>query len=103
VLCDLMMPEMSGMDLYTWLRPIEPALVDRFVFMSGGAFTPRAERFLAETTNPRLDKPFPPDELRRIIDGVVRDRGPRRDPVRSSRTTIDGPVSCRVRKITPPA
>lgn len=103
VLCDLMMPEMSGMDLYTWLRPIEPALVDRFVFMSGGAFTPRAERFLAETTNPRLDKPFPPDELRRMIDGVVRDRGPRRDPVRSSRTTIDGPAPGRVRKITPPA
>lgn len=102
VLCDLMMPEMSGMDLYTWLRPIEPALVDRFVFMSGGAFTPRAERFLAETKNPRLDKPFPPDELRRVIENVVRDRGPRRDPVRSSRTTLDGPLTGRVRKITHP-
>jgi two-component system, cell cycle sensor histidine kinase and response regulator CckA len=100
VLCDLMMPEMSGMDLYTWLRPIEPSLVERFVFMSGGAFTPRAERFLAETTNPRLDKPFPPDELRRVIGGVIRDRG-RREPVRSTRTTLDG--SFRVRKITPPA
>lgn len=102
VLCDLMMPEMSGMDLYTWLRPIEPSLVERFVFMSGGAFTPRAERFLAETTNPRLDKPFPPDELRRVIGGVIRDRGPRREPVRSSRTTLDSSLSGRVRKITPP-
>jgi PAS domain S-box-containing protein len=103
VLCDLMMPEMSGMDLYTWLRPIEPSLVDRFVFMSGGAFTPRAERFLAETTNPRLDKPFPPDELRKVVSGVIRERGGRREPVRSTRTTLDGSLTGRVRKITPPA
>jgi PAS domain S-box-containing protein len=86
ILCDLMMPEMTGMDLFAWLQPIEPALAGRFVFMTGGAFTPRAERFLRETENPRLDKPFHPDELRRIIDGVA--PGPGCDMNVSTRSSL---------------
>jgi CheY-like chemotaxis protein len=71
VLCDLMMPEMSGMELFAWLQPIEPELAGRIVFMTGGVFTPRAEHFLRETTNVRLDKPFRSADLRRVIEGVA--------------------------------
>jgi two-component system cell cycle sensor histidine kinase/response regulator CckA len=70
VLCDVMMPELSGVDLYNWLRPIEPQMLERFVFMTGGAFTPRAEQFLRDIPNARLDKPFHPDDLRRVIASV---------------------------------
>jgi two-component system cell cycle sensor histidine kinase/response regulator CckA len=86
VLCDVMMPELSGVDLYNWLRPIEPQLLDRFVFMTGGAFTARAEQFLRDIPNPRLDKPFHPDDLRRVIANVPPAR--RSDPAISIRTHV---------------
>lgn len=71
VLCDLMMPELSGADVYDWLKRVEPQLVDRFVFMTGGAFTTRAREFLAGIKNPRLDKPFDPSELRAVIERIA--------------------------------
>ncbi len=78
ILCDLMMPELSGADVYDWLKRVEPALVERFVFMTGGAFTTRAREFLASVRNPRLDKPFDPAQLRGVIDRIApRPRDPR--------------------------
>src|SRR5262249_14378243 len=41
VFCDLLMPEMSGIDLYHRLRVEQPGLERRIVFMSGGAFSSR--------------------------------------------------------------
>jgi PAS domain S-box-containing protein len=67
VLADLMMPDVTGMDLYESVRERHPGLQDRFVFMTGGAFSPRAQRFLAETTNRCLDKPF---ALEQLLDAV---------------------------------
>src|SRR5262249_46312247 len=42
VLCDLMMPELSGMDIHEYLSREHPALARRMVFMTGGAFTAKA-------------------------------------------------------------
>ena len=64
LVCDLLMPEMTGMDLYNWLRAQRPALARRVLFVSGGAFTPKARAFLRQVTNPRLEKPFEMDSLR---------------------------------------
>jgi len=58
VLCDLMMPGMSGIDLFHTLARTAPGLEDKLVFMTGGAFTPEAEAFLDEVKNPRVEKPF---------------------------------------------
>ncbi len=58
VVCDLMMPEMTGMDLYAEVVRRMPELAKRFVFLTGGAFTPRARAFLENVNAPRLDKPF---------------------------------------------
>jgi PAS domain S-box-containing protein len=58
ILCDLMMPDMTGMDLYAEIARRHPGVQERFVFMTGGAFTPRAVEFLAEVKNRRLEKPF---------------------------------------------
>jgi PAS domain S-box-containing protein len=58
VLCDLIMPEMTGMDLYEALRDTDPELTSRIIFMTGGTFTQRARDFLASIPNPALDKPF---------------------------------------------
>jgi CheY-like chemotaxis protein len=72
ILCDLMMPVMTGMDLHAELLIMAPEQAARMVFMTGGAFTPRAQAFLDETTNPRLDKPISAKQLRTLVHDTVR-------------------------------
>ena len=64
VLCDLMMPEVTGMDLHEWLLEHNPDLARRTLFVTGGAFTPRAQAFLKQVENTVLQKPCKPAELR---------------------------------------
>ena len=58
ILSDLMMPEMTGMELHARLAAMEPAQAARMIFITGGAFTPGAEAFLRAMPNPALEKPF---------------------------------------------
>jgi len=58
ILCDVMMPEMSGEKLYGQVTATRPELARRFGFMTGGAFTPEARAFLATLDAPALEKPF---------------------------------------------
>jgi PAS domain S-box-containing protein len=67
ILCDLMMPDVTGMDLYADVAVRHPGLERRFIFMTGGAFTPRATDFLAQVPNRRLEKPFETAALRAIV------------------------------------
>ncbi len=67
ILCDLMMPGMTGMDLYAEILRRVPKLAARFVFMTGGAFTPRAQAFVETVVNPCLEKPIDMRRLRSII------------------------------------
>ena len=67
IICDLMMPDFSGMDLHDWLAERDPELAGRMVFITGGAFTPRAVEFLDKVPNLQLDKPFRTKKLREII------------------------------------
>lgn len=72
VLCDLMMPRMSGMDLERELRLRHAELADRMVFISGGAFSDGAATFLDETEQPVLEKPFDGASLRELVADVAR-------------------------------
>ncbi len=67
ILCDVMMPEMSGMELHEELTRRAPELADRMVFLTGGAFTPQAREFLARVKNQRREKPFSAQELRDLV------------------------------------
>jgi PAS domain S-box-containing protein len=67
ILCDLMMPELTGMDLYAELEKIEPDQAARMVFVSGGAFTPRAREFLERVPNARVEKPIDFQNLRVLL------------------------------------
>jgi PAS domain S-box-containing protein len=58
ILCDLMMPRMSGMDFHAALQRLRPELTGRVIFLTGGAFTPQAKAFLERVPNRRVDKPF---------------------------------------------
>jgi CheY-like chemotaxis protein len=71
IFCDLMMPDLSGMDVYEEIRRTGRGLESRFVFMTGGAFTPRAREFVARVPNACVAKPFHP---RQVI-AALRQRG----------------------------
>jgi signal transduction histidine kinase/ActR/RegA family two-component response regulator len=78
VLCDLQMPEVSGMRLHEQVRARWPALAERFVFVTGGAFSPDAKRFLEESTCAVIQKPFRIEDLLALVDRKTRqDAGPR--------------------------
>ncbi|MBI2297353.1 MAG: response regulator [Armatimonadetes bacterium] len=72
VLCDVMMPQMSGIELHRWLREHHPGLAPRVVFVTGGAFTPGAREYLDGVTNPCLEKPFRPSTAKETVSQVVR-------------------------------
>jgi two-component system, cell cycle sensor histidine kinase and response regulator CckA len=67
VLCDLMMPDVSGEHVYRAVSEHTPGLLPRFVFMTGGAFTERAQEFLAQFAGRQLEKPFNIDEVELLL------------------------------------
>jgi two-component system NtrC family sensor kinase len=67
VLCDLMMPDLTGMDLYEEVRARRPEQLPRFVFVTGGAFTPRAAAFLERERPSVLAKPFTSEALEEAV------------------------------------
>jgi signal transduction histidine kinase/CheY-like chemotaxis protein len=67
VLCDLMMPDVSGEHVYRSVSEKTPGLLPRFVFMTGGAFTERAQEFLAQFAGRQLEKPFNIDEVELLL------------------------------------
>jgi PAS domain S-box-containing protein len=79
--CDLMMPGMSGIDLFHRIKADKPGLEERIVFMTGGAFTTRAAEFLASVMNRRLEKPFSLG----LIEQIVRDMARRTRAVSAAR------------------
>jgi signal transduction histidine kinase len=67
IVCDLMMPEMDAPLLYDELCKIAPAQAERMLFVTGGAFTPRAREFLERVPNTRIEKPFDVDALLALV------------------------------------
>ena len=66
VLCDLMMPDGGGERLYRMLEARAPSVAKRVVFLTGGAPTEGARRFLENQTQPVLYKPIDLELLDRI-------------------------------------
>ncbi|HXI55692.1 MAG TPA: response regulator, partial [Polyangia bacterium] len=72
ILCDLMMPDLNGMDFYDELSRVAPDQRDRMIFVTGGAFTPRSREFLERVPNPRVEKPIDFQNLRSLIKNATR-------------------------------
>ncbi|OJH39472.1 ATP-binding protein [Cystobacter ferrugineus] len=68
VFCDLMMGDMTGMDLHAALTRRRPEYLPRVTFMTGGAFTDRARAFLAEASVESIEKPFEASALRERVE-----------------------------------
>jgi PAS domain S-box-containing protein len=75
VLCDVMMPDLSGPAVHAAVAARSPAQAERFVFASGGVFISEVTRALEATGRPCLDKPIRPRELRQLVESVGRRPG----------------------------
>jgi DNA-binding NarL/FixJ family response regulator len=75
ILCDLMMGDMSGIELYRWLSENQPRVAARMVFMTGGAYTSAAREFVDTTPARFIDKPLVQAKIEGAIQGVAREQG----------------------------
>jgi signal transduction histidine kinase/ActR/RegA family two-component response regulator len=71
VLCDVMMPGISGLDVYRQVRSENESLAKRFVFATGGLFSQELSDSVKRLSNMIVEKPFDPAELRRVILAAV--------------------------------
>jgi signal transduction histidine kinase/ActR/RegA family two-component response regulator len=67
ILCDVMMPEMNGMQLLSELERTRPSQADTLLFLTGGAFTEDSSSFLEQYPERVLRKPIDMDVLREAL------------------------------------
>jgi len=71
VLCELRLPKLSGIQVYTAIRNVDRAKADRLVFMSGGPLDDDTAFFLQASQAQFLEKPFSIGRLRAVVNGFV--------------------------------
>lgn len=71
ILCDLMMPAMSGIEFYQTLRAFYPEQAAAMMFLTGGAYTRETAAFLESVPNGQLTKPFDVVKLRTVVNAHV--------------------------------
>lgn len=67
ILCDLMMPEMSGLELHAELLKTQPESAKAMVFLTGGVFNPAIQKQLEATGCRVLEKPVSLAMLRQVV------------------------------------
>lgn|GEM_PF-860445 len=71
VLCDLAMPEMSGIELFQEAVRLDPEIGPRFVFVTGGAVPELTQTVLQNLPNRVLEKPIQPAILRQVVEQLL--------------------------------
>lgn len=71
ILCDLIMPNGSGMDLYKWLENKNAGLAKMVVFVTGASYNPQVFNFLRNVDNFWIEKPFEVQEIRKTVSELV--------------------------------
>jgi CheY-like chemotaxis protein len=72
ILCDLIMPELTGMDLHAAILELDPEQAERMIFLTGGAVTTRAREFVATTNHVVIEKPFDVKHLRQVVEERIK-------------------------------
>ena len=76
IFSDLMMPQITGMELYDRICKEFPEHAPRMIFLTGGAFTQAARDFLAKVPNPTLEKPIDRQSLLQLVRERVKEAPP---------------------------
>jgi signal transduction histidine kinase/CheY-like chemotaxis protein len=72
IFCDMMMPDMSGPELYQSTYPIAPDQAVRFVFTSANLDMPEHQAFLDSVSNLCIEKPFDFQRVRMLAWDAVK-------------------------------
>jgi PAS domain S-box-containing protein len=76
IITDVMMPNMTGIELFDRLESLAPDQAHRMIFLTGGVFTPQTQARLEAAGNPQLQKPVGAQDLRACVAKLL--AGPRR-------------------------
>jgi len=68
VICDVMMPAMTGMEFFETIRARGTGFEKKIILMTGGAFTPKVRAWMDGLANPKLEKPFRIRQLKELLD-----------------------------------
>ena len=71
ILCDLMMPEMNGLEFHEAVSKIAPEVASRIHFVTGGATTPETEAFLSQHPDRWIAKPIDVALVRRVVEQMA--------------------------------
>jgi DNA-binding NtrC family response regulator len=74
IISDLRMPHLDGPGLYREVAQHHPQMIRRMIFVTGDTLGPESAEFLRRSAAPTFGKPFEPDDVRRVIDRVLRAR-----------------------------
>ena len=67
IITDFKMPQMSGRELFEWIKEHRPHLAPRIVFVTGDTVSPETRSFFESTANRYLAKPFRIEEVREVV------------------------------------
>ena len=106
ILSDLRMPDLDGPGLFRMLAARDPALAERLVFVTGDSLSESVAAFLAESGRPAIEKPFAPEDVRRVVQAElarVRSRSAAAEPVQPGKRVSGRPrtPSPRIRNSPP--
>lgn len=68
IICDVLLPDILGPNLYQKAVGQFPHLRNNFIFVTGNAFDAEVRDFLEKSGLPWLSKPFLPAEIKEIVD-----------------------------------
>jgi signal transduction histidine kinase len=71
IICDVMMPGMTGIDFYNEVLKRYPDEANKLFFLTGGAFTPETQAFLANFSDRVIEKPFDSVVLQSIVNLLI--------------------------------
>jgi two-component system NtrC family sensor kinase len=72
VLCDVLMPDILGPQIYESAAQKNPTLRDRFVFITGNVVDKDTRLFLEKSGLPWLSKPFLPTDIEKLVNTIGR-------------------------------
>lgn len=73
IITDFKMPQMSGKDLFNWIRENRPQCSNRLVFVTGDTVSSETRSFFEDNRNRFLAKPFKIEEVKEVIQQALED------------------------------
>jgi two-component system NtrC family sensor kinase len=67
IVTDFKMPQMSGRDLFNWIKDHRPHLASRIIFVTGDTVSLETRSFFEDSQNRYLAKPFKIEEVKEVI------------------------------------